>query len=355
MESGKLVAEFEGEQQYINTFSEDAEGKNGYGIVLDTRPAATTFDDFTVECKDGNGKEISYDEYCKLSEEVKEKSTAELIYSGKALNVAANLGEYEEYVNKISNPYGSEYNEPVADAYAELKQRYESGELSAQGYADCVYILYFNARYKDFAGKDLYGEAPTLRTYYMSLEGKSVGGKYILLLDDVCLCAFKTDGGITVDFAAYFSKTADMVISSEDTESAQIRANVDKFVAYSFRSGISLIFFVYVFSLFRVVTPFLIITVLIAIITFAVCRVRRLEFGSKFMGTLKITGSFWLVSALAALLNSLIFSFVVARGTVYILSLLLFIAIVAVRMIVLIVAESVKSSRNSRKAAEEEN
>ena len=73
----------------------------GYKLIVDTTPADTSFDDFTLICKDANGVEISYEDYRKLPETGKKNGTVEFKYSGKPLDVTVKQAEYIAYLEKF--------------------------------------------------------------------------------------------------------------------------------------------------------------------------------------------------------------------------------------------------------------
>ena len=63
-----------------------------------------------------------------------------------------------------------------------------------------------------------------LRTYYMQAKFTADKDKYLILLDDVCVCAFKTDKGVRVDFGSYFNGTANKTITGGQRESTQTQS-----------------------------------------------------------------------------------------------------------------------------------
>lgn len=68
IQNGKLSADIP-EGVRINSFlNENDNAFGGYKLIVDTTPADTSFDDFTLICKDANGVEISYEDYRKLPE-----------------------------------------------------------------------------------------------------------------------------------------------------------------------------------------------------------------------------------------------------------------------------------------------
>ena len=112
---GKLSAQIDGAES-VNTFKNtDQTDTDGYRLIVDTRPAQTTFDDFVLTCKNANGEEISYEDYRKLPEQDKRNSTVTITYTGNALDVSAKHSQYIAYLDKISIEADAEMLAMVVD------------------------------------------------------------------------------------------------------------------------------------------------------------------------------------------------------------------------------------------------
>lgn len=336
---GKLRAEFDDGKACINTF--DNAGST-YRLIVDTRPKDTTFDDFSVLCKDENGDSISYDAYLALHTAQRENCSCSIVYSGEVLDVAAHLAEYEAYLEQVSDVSSANHDKDVAEAYGELKSN--KNDTDRDEYASRVYELYFTAKYPTLSGKDIYGKAPTLRTYYMGLEEKAPDRKYVLLFDDIAMCAFEASGKVNVDFAGYMDQLDDGTVTAHGMTAQQAAESLDGFFKALFASGSGLASFVCLFSLTQTI-PFCLLTVLIlSILLFVVCRIGRAEECSGFFGAMKAVGATLTVSAAATATNAFLLSFVMSRGAVFKTVIILFPVIVAVRSIVFAIDVTRKKS-----------
>lgn len=337
---GKLRAEFDGEADCINTFDST---EATYRLVVDTRPKETTFDAFLILCKDENGNEISYDEYVALDTPQKERYDCSVVYSGQSLDVVANLADYEAHLQEVSDASSSKYDKDIADKYNELKRNGTDDDADLHDYAIGVYELYFAAKYPIFIGKDAYGKAPTLRTYYMELEKKAPNKKYVLLFDDIAMCAFDASG-VDVDFAGYLSKVSEGTVTSREMTAEQVTEKLNGFFGELFASGSALASFVFSFSLMQTIPIFLLAVLLLTFLVYVVCKVKHSEDCTGFIGALKVVGATLFVSAAATALNALILSFVMSRGTVFRIVTILLLMIVTIRSIVFVIG----AARNSK-------
>lgn len=331
---GRLRAEFDGSADHINTFDRT---DGSYRLIVDTRPKETTFDDFSVLCKDTDGKEIPYDEYVALSEEQKEKFVCSIVYSGQALDVAAGLSDYRAYLEKFSAAATTESDKELAANYTALEREFEEGKKSSEEYANGIYVLYFEARYPTLTGKDAYGKAPTLRTYYMNLEKNAPDKRYVILFDDIAMCAFVTDGNVSVDFAGYMDKVDDGPITSSEMTDEQISEQLNRFFGKLFSSGNALASFVFLFSLTQMIPFGLLAVLILSLLLFIICKIKRSEECTGFFGAMKTVGATLFIGAAGTALNAVILSFALSRGAVFKIALILFPAIVTIRLIVFLV------------------
>ena len=92
IDGGKLSAQYDGERNCINTFDSP---DTGYRLVVDTRPKETTYDDFTVVCRDPDGQTVSYDAYKAMDDAQRERYECRMEYSGTALDVSRGIADYE--------------------------------------------------------------------------------------------------------------------------------------------------------------------------------------------------------------------------------------------------------------------
>ena len=341
VKDGYLSAEIK-EGERVNTLLKEGEkyAANGYQLIVDTRPAATTYADFSVTCKKSDGTETDYAVYRTLSDEDKKAYSLTVKYSGLRLDPSLKLQEYEELLS------GSE---SAAAEYGKLKADRESGEITAEAYADGVYELYF-AYYFSGLPKDSYGKAPTLRTYYLSAATYEGVDKYIAVLDNVCFCAFKTDNGVGVEFSGYFDKLGDGTISGGGLTAAQMQSNVDGMIKNSFSAAGGLNFLVYLISLSRSVAIYVLAIILFALLAFIALKVMKVEDCPRYVDAIKIVGSFQLWSAIITFVLTFIFSFFLARGAVFTATEIILVCVLALRTVVYAAIELIadKKKKESR-------
>ncbi len=308
---------------------------NGYQLIVDTRPAETTYADFTVQCKKSDNTEIDYSVYRSLSDEEKKSYTLSVNYSGEWLDPSEKQTEYEEYLNNV---------ESVSEAYGKLKADLSDDTISAKQYTNGIYELYFGSYYSGLPG-DAYGKAPTLRTYYLSPTTYENIDKYIAVLDNVCFCAFKTDNGVAVEFSGYFNKLADGTINGGSLTSAEMQNNVDGMIKKSFASATGLNFLVYIISLSRSVAIYVLAIILLALIAFMVLKVLKVEECPRYVDAIKIVGSFQLWSAIITFLLTFIFSFFLARGAVFTAAEIILLCILFLRTALYITMECIADKK----------
>lgn len=348
---GRLVAQIDGEQ-CVNTFVNAEAAVSGYRLIVDTRPQETTFDDFMLICKDANGIEIDYEDFKKLPEQGRKNGSISFVYSGKALDVSARQAEYSAYLDNISDETGNEYDAETAAAYGELKHKLNSGEITDAEYKNKIYVLYAKSYYPDYSKVEIYGEAPTLRTYYMDTQLTEGLSKYLILLDDLCICAFETDDGIKIDFGSYYSGITSRIITASGLSESGMRANVDSFIAECFSSGNDFIFLIHTMNIGKFMIALIAVLLVLSLIIFIICRVTKLEFGGKYFDAVKIIGVYLFYSAVITFIAEIILSFLFSRDTVFTVLEAIFISVLAIRTIALLIAEVVRNKK-SKKDSEE--
>ena len=317
---------------------------NGYQLIVDTRPAATTYADFSVQCKKLDNSEIDYSVYRTLSDEDKKSYSLTVKYSGLQLNPAIKQQEYEEFLSGT---------ESVAKEYGKLKTDLAGGAITSEQYANGIYELYFGSYYNGLP-KDSYGIAPTLRTYYLSAATYENIDKYIAVLDNVCFCSFKTDNGIEVEFSGYFNKLDDGIISGSELSAEQMKSNIDGMIKKSFTAASGLNFLVYIISLSRSVAIYVLALILFALIAFMVLKLTKVEDSPRYVDAIKIVGSFQFWSAIITFVLTFIFSFFLARGAVFTAAEIILLCILILRTALYVVMELL-SDKKKKAAATPQN
>lgn len=346
MQGGKLSSDIS-DGENINGFIGGE--RDGFKLVIDTNPAATAFDDFTLLCKDAGGAELSYEEYLLLPDAQRKNCSVSFEYSGKPLDVTAKQAEYTAYLDSVSDASADGYDGGVATAYGELNHKKSSGEIAEEEYAVEIYTLFARSYYPSYSHVESYGKAPTLRTYYIRMS--SEGSDYLILLDDTCICEFTTEGGITVNFCSYYSGVDDAAVLTEEMSAADKRAGIDAFIKDCFAGSGGFVFLVYFISACKLVLPLLAIMLFLALLAFAIAKINHIKTGAKYYESFKILGNYLFYSAAVAFLFAIILSFFFERATVYTAIEVIFLCVFVVRAAVLYAVELVKEKR-AKKAAD---
>ncbi len=182
------------------------------------------------------------------------------------------------------------------------------------------------------------------------MQAKFTAGKdkYLILLDDVCVCAFKTDKGVRVDFGSYFNGTANKTITGAGLTAEEMRANIDGFINSCFKSGAGVSFLVHVMNIGKLLPLLIALILILSLVLFGLGKALKLDCGSKFLGSVKIIGGYMFYSALATFVAQLIFSFVFSRNTVFLITQIAFASILVVRTVALIIAEAVRKNKSAQ-------
>lgn len=339
------------DRETVNSYVDGAYRKNDYELIIDLRPADSTFARFTAYYKDKNGGELTEAEYAALSDEDKGNYTFDIKCDGERLDPAASHSEYVAYLDGVSTEGADGYNESVASKYAELKEKKDAGEIAGDKYVDDIYCLYVSARYPSLA-QDAYGGAPTLKSYYLRLVGADMGSRYLMMLADRCVCAFVNDKGVAMLVDGNYGKANISIDSS--TDEAAARAALDGFVSSVFSSAGSIDAGLYFINLMTVL-PFLLIAYAVVVIVLLLAdKLGHCENINGFLGATKIVGSFLFVSGFVAFIAAIIFSRLFSRGTAYMYTLYVFVAVFALRTIVQAIIEIVAARKNKQSSQDDE-
>lgn len=313
--SGKLDNSF-----VVNTYSVTADkakySVDDYNLIVDTRPRATTYDDFTVVCASKiDGDEISYKQYKELSDSAKGNYAVRIIYSGNALGLNdERLQEYKSYLDKCSDETDSHYDNTIASEYTALASDDSNG----------LYELYIKAYCPEAYGTDKYGVVPTVRSFYVDnfLSDKD-DDKYLAIFDDSVVGNFVTDKRIPVSFGGYYIKLDGL---TADTKESGIN-----FIVRAVKSASGVDLNIYLINLLRIIPVFIIVPFVLALAIWAIDKAVKSESFLYLGETIKTVFSFMLISGVITFAAEILFSFVLSRDTVYSLSIAIFSAIMLVR------------------------
>lgn len=322
IENGKLSAPVS-----INDFAELEKGEKlaGYGLIIETGPEETTFDDFSVMCTTSGGKEITYAEYLELSESERSEYTPQLLFSGKKLDVTVKQDEYKQILGK---------SESGEKKIAELDDKKAKGEISEKEYADEIYIAYVKAYYPSMSQVERYGQAPTLRTYYLGMAVSQFSDKFIMLLDNLCVGSFVTDDNIKIEFEGYYNGMPDGPI-----------ANAEEFLCKAFRAGNGYNYLLSILNMFRMMLIVFAAMLVIAALVFIAYRVKAKQLKIGYFGSLKIVGMYLFVSSILAAIVTVAASFFYAKFTAQIISVVTCVVITLIRTAVHTVMQIIKARK----------
>jgi len=307
----------------INTFTDagdkEAYSVNGYNVIFDTRPRATTYDDFSVEAvSKSDGSKITYDQYKTQTDEAKKNYDVKINYSGSAICFDdALIKSYKDYLAKCSDTSDGEYNEEIAKEYEQLASDDVNG----------LYELYIKAYCPEAFGKDRYGRVPTVRSYYvnnfLSIQEQK---NYIAIFDDTIVGDFATDGGIPVTFGGYYLKLE---------HTANTPQSGGELIVKAFKGASSVDLNIYFINLLKITPLYFLAPLLFALILWLTDKAVKSENFIYFGQTCKTVFSFALISAVLTFVLEIALSFVLPRDTVFAISSLIFTAIMFIRCLCL--------------------
>ncbi len=311
---------------------------NGYELVVDTRPAAETFDDFTIICADGDGKEITYDEYAALPAKDRAGYKLSLRYSGVTLDTSAKQDVYRAHLDKASDRDGGEYKSGIAEEYNFLKEKEASGELSGKKLHDAVYKLYAKSYYPSFDKVESYASVPTVRSYYISKLSENKYGKYLVLFDEYCLFSFYTENGIAVSFSGGYA-AAEGAVAGEQ--------GIDGIILGAFDSNASANFLVFASDMVFSVLVFVLIALVASVAFAGLSKKQGLEYTTS-TGIFNLMGGFLPVSGIVAFVFGAWLPFSLSVRAAYLTVRLIFLAVVFARFGVLLVMDIINKKKEKR-------
>lgn len=317
----------------VNTLlsSADAQlyGKNGYDLVVDTRPA-DTLDDFVAYCvaKDGQ-KEISYEHYLELPDEDKAEYDFKVRYTPDELVLTDELAQKHELF--LSESADTE----TANSYARLAQ--QKDELSAREYRLKLYALYVKAYYPDMSAFERVGEVPLLRSYYYRnhLNSNDIK-KCMFVFSDVLIGFFDTDNGLSVTFYGSYADVRDGTLTAQ---------NVDAFIKDVFASSVSASSNIYLMNTCKYIPIIAAIPLILAFLLKLFFVLRRDDRNKKLSFCIKVECAYLTVASLLTAIVLFVCGFFVSSGTLNVLPLIVFAAVMTVRTVAFMSAEVIRAKR----------
>ena len=329
--------------QVDNEADKQIYAKNGYNVVVDTRPA-DTLAEVEVYCISNDGKEttISYEEYLSLSEVARLNFDYKLRYTGKELVLDDKaVAEYRAYVEGLGGDVRAKSDKAALDLSA--------GEITQDEYNRVIYEAYFTSYYPEIGAYESTSKVPLLRNYYYHEYISKNISNYLFIFDDYITASFKTASGIDVSFYGFYSELGDGAVVREGASSAEARASVDGFITGSFGANWFLNAYAYLVNTVSI-APFIALMILVAtLLGYSVMKLKGVESIASLGEMLKVVGSFVWFSGAVSALGSVAISFFVSRGLINALPPVLFFVTLLARSIVFTVIES----RRYREQAEQ--
>ena len=307
---------------------------NGYDLIIDTRPADGTYDDFSIICTDGDGKTIDYSEYATLSAEKKKEYSLTLKYSGKVLDTAEKTEEYRAYLDTVSDKNSDKYDEDIAKSYSQIKDK--EATLSGDALYDEVYKLYAKAYYPSFENVEKYASVPTIRSYYLIEISSRNSGKSLILFDDYMYCSFITDKGVEISFSAAYPADGGI-------------ADFEVFLKNEFKSTSFVNFITFVADAFIYLLMWLIFMFALSFICTKLFK-NCLGYANGTAGLFNIMGGFLPVSGIVAFIFGVALPYGVSVNGAYLAVRLIFAGVALIRLAVLIIMDNVISKRTAQTA-----
>lgn len=328
-ENGKLAA-----TDVVDTYKSEADaavyGIGGYNVVIDARPA-TALDDFEAFylSNDGAEREITMEEYATLSDVAKYNFDFKIRYTDRELVLTdERVATFEAWLaaNK-------------ADDLAAI----DKDSLSDSEYALQVYELYVKAYYPDLSAYEPTGSVPMLRNYYYNNYVRAGATKYLFVFDDSVIGCFETNGGQQISFYGYPGG----LDGSYDFSSA---SEAEKFVLDSFKATSGLSAYMCLMNILRTLPFFLAIPFVLALLAYSVLKIIGAEWIGGYMATLKLVGGYQWMGALIAAVCTLLLSFAIPRGNVLVALLVIYFAVLLVRVAVLLIKEKFAADKLKKAA-----
>ncbi|MBO4939734.1 MAG: hypothetical protein J6D30_01715 [Clostridia bacterium] len=319
---GKIVAGIseQGNQLVVNTITNQQDKQNysvnGFEIVVDTRQVGA-FDDFSAVCVTAGGKEISYEDYLALDEEVKSLYTFRVTYSGKERVIDAQWqARCESYLDTVTD-------ETIAKEYTEVKK------LPKETYADGLYELYVKAYYPDLSRYETNGGAPKLRNSYT--HNYKDEQNILFVFDDSLILRFTSENGEQHIFYGFYLDMPNGAVESNFN-------SIHTFFLQSFESANVIIVYSCMIN-FIMIMPYLIfISFIVMIIMYCLCKIINKE-GMQFGAVAKIACNFLLWTVIFTDLIVMALSLFISQSRLFGMACVVFFAAFLVRAVLFVIAQ----------------
>ena len=302
----------------INTYSNEedvAYKKNGYNLIVDTRPSDTLIEFEQVAIK--GESEIAYGEWIKLSDTEKQGYRLVTRYTDRELELSEEeLKSYKQFLNSDET----------------LKKELDALDGAADDYGRQVYYLYVKNYYTKATSVYSGAKAPVLRDYYYANYIASGKAYYFYVFDDMCAGSFKTDNGVPVVFGGYFVKCADGKLN-----------DIHGFIKDTYYDTAGYTFTSYFVSAVSQLPMLVIIPILLGAVMWLAGKAVKDGWEKSFAGCYKTVCSFVWFSAFVAALVTFICGWFVAARVIHPYMIFIFAGLLLVRTAVYCVVSAVKN------------
>ena len=326
------------ESLVVNTLGNEADKQvysvGGYDVVLDTRPA-NTLAEIQAYCvsNDGQGLEISYEEYLTLTAVAKLNFQFQLRYTGNPLVLDDQLiHSYKQYIATLGD-------EQKAEA-EKLQQDLTAGAITKEQYDRSIYQLYFTNYYPSIAAYEGSSKVPLLRNYYYHQYIKAGKGKYLLIFDDYLAASFQTKGGQMYSFYGYYNNMEDGVLIDRGLEEDTANKAADDFIKQAFKAMAPITAYADGMNVFSLIPLIALMPLVVALLIHSIMKLRGVNSIRTFGDVAKIVGSYIWFSAFLSAAITVVLSFIMPPRLVLALPLVIFFVALVARSIVFTVTEA---------------
>ncbi|MBP5177847.1 MAG: hypothetical protein ILP02_04625, partial [Clostridia bacterium] len=318
----------------VNTFisAEDREAYSvgGYDVVVDTRDAYV-YDDFEAYCvsKDGDGLEITYEEYLSLSEAAKKGFEFKIRYTPYEVDLS-------EAKTLARVDYLKEKDSAAKQAARELETKHAAGETDDKTYANDVWALYVKNYYPDLSGYEKTTGVPLVRNYYYHNYTLAGEKNYLLVFDDSIVGSFTTTDGKTEEFYGFYENFA----YGDITDGGD-------FIRTAFSASFYLSQYVGFVNVMRFLPIYIVMPLVAALIAYLIIRIAEKEKAKRFSFVLKITATFILWSAIFATLITYVLSFFIDRGLIFTTVSVIYFVVIMVRCVIWFTTDITKFKKHA--------
>ncbi len=321
----------------INTYTDEGDAaykKNGYNLIVDTRPSDTLIEFEQVAIKGENSEnKISYEEYLALDKQTQKEYQLAVGFSGKLLEITPEMTEkHTAYLEQISDESSAKYNKNGAGDYKKLKDK--KADYSEEDYAKELYYLYVNYYYQGVGSVYANAKVPVLRDYYYANYITKGNAYYFYVFDDMCAGSFETDGGIPVVFGGYFKDCADGKVT-----------DIDGFIKDAFYDTADNTFVSYFVGTMSQLPLLIFIPLILGLIMWGVGKAVKDGWANGFAACYKTVNVFVWVSALITAVVLFIGGFITAAKYLYSFIPVIFGGVLLIRTVVYCTVSTVKNRK----------